>query len=201
MPEVPDWAFVDVKRRLGYVAIPKVASTSIKAAMFGIDADGPEAIHAAALDRRMSIATARAKGIFIFTVVRNPFDRAVSIWRNRVYEPERLTRLTRIFPEGMAFSDFAALLDEVGPKKDLHTMAQAALLVHRHQLVVDMICRFERLGRDWAMLQRIYKMPGLPLHNASSPADYVDFYGTEEREHIKAVYAGDVRLFGYSFGA
>lgn len=201
MPDVPDWAFVDAKRRLGYVAIPKVASTSIKAAMFDIEADGAEEIHSLALEQRMSIAKARAKGIFLFTVVRNPFARAVSIWRNRVYEPERLTRLTRIFPEGMAFSDFAALLAEVGPKRDLHTMAQSALLVHRHELVVDMICRFERLGRDWAMLQKLYKLPGLPLHNASSPADYVDFYGAEEREYIKAVYAGDVRLFGYRFGA
>lgn len=201
MPEVPDWAFVDVKRRLGYVAIPKVASTSIKAAMFGIEANSAEEIHALALDRRMSVAKARSKGIFLFSVVRNPFDRAVSIWRNRVYEPERHTRLTRIFPEGMAFRDFAALLAEVGPKRDLHTMAQAALLVHRHELVVDMICRFERLGRDWGLLRKLYKLPGLALHNASSPADYVDFYGDTERDHIKTVYAGDVRLFGYSFGA
>ncbi len=199
MTDIPDWCFVDTKKRLGYVAIPKAASTSIKAALFSLNWDTSEAIHQRSERHRMSIKQARGKGIFLFTVVRNPFDRAVSIWRNRVHEPARFTRLNRFFPVGIEFAAFADLLAEIGPDADLHTMAQATILMQPGGLLaVDMICRFERLERDWAALQAVYGLPALPLYNPSRQV-VLGVYGAAERLKIKRVYAADVALLGYRF--
>ena len=199
--EVPDWCFVAPSRGLGYIAIPKAASTSVKAALLRIDADRPEDVHYEARRKLMSIRKARARDILLFTVVRNPFDRVLSIWWQRVYQPRLETRINRHFPVGTSFWDFVNGLRAVGPAVDLHTMPQASILMQPGYLAADVILRFERLADDWRMMQRAFDLPALSARNVSDRdvGDAELYAGSSERDVVKAVYADDVRLLGYRF--
>jgi hypothetical protein len=198
-----DYCFVDERRGLGFIAIPKAGTTSIKKALFGIRSTDVKEIHAEAMVRRMSIRKARAKSIVIFSVVRNPFDRAVSVWRDRVHAPEGHTRMVLrkndLFQFGMTFGQFADRLQEIGADADIHTIPQAAILVQNGQLMPDFIGRMERIARDWSHLARAFRLPALQRLNAREASDYRSVYGAAERSVVKTLYRDDVRLLGYSF--
>src|SRR5690349_3946803 len=94
---------------VAFMAIPKVATTSIKKVMFDLEGSVEE-IHAQSARFKMSVNKARSKGLFIFTFVRNPFTRIVSSWYDRVYKPRAANHMTspkaELYSKGMNFERF-----------------------------------------------------------------------------------------------
>ena len=126
---------------------------------------------------------------FKFTVVRNPWDRAVSqyFWCNK-QEPR---------------PPFRSLLEGGGLEAlqqwgwDLYTIDDA--------IAVDEVLRFEELGEG---LERVRERLGLsepfPLVHAKGqfrPKGRPDheFYGDWEREEVARVFAREIEHFGYTF--
>lgn len=104
---------------------------------------------------------------FVFSVVRNPFDRLVSCWSDMIDMPrETLPALARLgFEVGMGFPDFvdkAASIPDA--EADLHFRSQASMLTRDGRVVPSFVGRYEALDRDWAEIRtRIRERSGIDV--------------------------------------
>jgi hypothetical protein len=155
-------------------------------------------LHVSARWARLKLPSAVFDGYCKFAVVRNPYDRAVSLYHflsqrpdNRNYE--RVSRLS-----------FKGFLDELASRqKRFRNPTQLGQLADRNgQLLIDHTLRFESLNDDFADLCRTLNLGpnvGLPTRNASAHQPYWEYYGDDyNRLAVADIFAADFKAFGYS---
>lgn len=201
------------RKRFIFVHIPKTGGSSVAHALrrHGILLQYPQNwdsiyfkhAHASDLKRMMGDEFER---YFRFTVVRNPWDWAVSSYAfNRgMHLPFlRHTDLQETgwipeFSRDWAFKPWLRWwLDTVAPRQStMITDAAGALLVHQ-------VIRFEELSRLFPRLcLRLRVWPRrLPHVNQTAGRDggYQAYYDEESRGWIAESFAEDIRRFGYGF--
>jgi hypothetical protein len=191
-----------------YVQVPKVACTSLKAAI--MPALGPaegDTVHRALRDspsrfRKHKLAKAirdgQFPGIYIFSFVRNPFDRLVSCYHSK-FTDERVFLRQPGVRLGMTFREFAEAVCEVPDEEsDQHVRSQWTFF---DGLEVDFLGRFENLAADFAEVGGVLGLPPeLPHANPSGrPAGYRDHYDAGLASRVAERYAADLEAFGYRF--
>lgn len=130
---------------------------------------------------------------FKFTVVRNPWARAVS-----EYKYERKIA-------GPSFEHFivAALREGKPLANDRHIVPQVTYLRGKDgSVLVDRIIRFERLGEAFAeVTTELFGAPlPLPRRNvAKNRTDYRAYYNETTRTIVEEYYREDIAAFGYTF--
>ena len=131
------------------------------------------------------------KDYFTWTIVRNPWDRAVSAYEQKAskrYGPWRRCK-------NLTFPDF--ILNKRGIK-DRHTNIQSTQIPPD----IDFIGRFENLQEDF---NTVCDKIGIPkqqlLHkNKSKHKHYTEYYDEETKQIVAEKYAEDIKNFGYVFG-
>lgn len=198
---------------LVFVAIPKVAQTSMRAALAAhaagaleVDANEAERWEALAVERYQINAyppelRRLSANSFSFAFVRNPLDRLFSAYVNKVLAPVdpsmNLFERHGISP-GMSFPDFVeAVLPLSEDRCDIHLRSQYRFISDREGVIVDYVGRFERLGSDWDVLRERFGLPALPKQNVSSERSYRDAYTPALARVVAGRYARDIELFGY----
>lgn len=205
--------------RAVYVDIAKVASSSIKAtlaALLGLDGadrnphevDFPRPPAAEPTDGRVF------PGLYSFAFVRNPWDRLVSCYRDKIRgEVDDFTGFAEsgvahclahygVFSADMTFTDFVhAVVAIEDAEADEHFRSQAHSLTDpAGALAVDFVGRFENLDSDFARVVRTIGLPQdtrLPRLQAASKADAMSYYTPSTVEIVRRRYRRDVELFGY----
>lgn len=155
-----------------------------------------------------------------FTVVRNPYDRVLSAFLNKVSLGEQGTdsrkRRFRVVPgwgeatpEG--FARFVAFIDEGGLRHDRHWWPQRDLLIMPPERF-DLIGRLETLPEDMArLLAMIGRDPELarslekphpleasqPLKITGATSKRAAFYTPQLSATVRRLYAADFEAFGY----
>lgn len=135
---------------------------------------------------------------FKFVFVRNPWDRVVSTYCNKV-----LTRKHKPFQScfGKSFAHFVNFLDGLDlSRADAHIRLQTTLFPKNN---VDFIGRFENFEDD---LRHVLSVLGLddveiPHANASTHDHYSLYYTERTRKIIARKYKSDIDAFGYTFEA
>lgn len=211
-------AIRNVRRRgFWFVDIPRTSSSSIRAELgrqFG-DPYGkfnlvPEhrqlqsfEDHLPAVKVRELIGNAYWDNCFTFTIVRNPWDRLVSIFRYR----ERLGAI----PKGLGFRDY--VLQFRSPRYGNPLAAHFGhyyyfgmaeyVLDYDDRMLVDYIGRFETRERDLAVIADRIECPALGrIHlqrTNENGAHYSAMYDEETRQIVAEVFRRDIELFGYEF--
>ena len=138
-----------------------------------------------------------------FAFVRNPFDRAVSL-----YEYSR--RIGKL-PPMTSFSMFCRILkdrayEDIGDYNHLglsQLNPQTRWLTDRSgDLCVDFIGRFEDFSNDVERLLRRLNLPiragGIPHVNQSPREPTENYYGDAEVDAVQTAYRCDFEAFGYS---
>lgn len=144
-----------------------------------------------------------------FMVVRNPFERLVSLYHHRLKkldlwyegEPRNTEADKKVAREG--FIPWLLRTPHAGDSV-LTRMPQYAWGVDRKgRYVPDFVLKQESLVQDWERfcLNRRLSGANLPQKNLGTgeSARYRDFYNNEARGHVERYFAKDLNEFGYEF--
>jgi len=133
---------------------------------------------------------------FKFCVVRNPFDRCISLYH---YLKEMGSNCG---PGQRSFKEFIKILYECEiPKNSLSNVTEIGLLNNQwNEMVswipddIDKIFRFENL-------QEINDFFGIKMVNSnkSSHKDYQYYYDNDSKRMVEIVYKNDLNRFGYEY--
>lgn len=209
-----------------YCVIPKVACTSLKMALapaFGIDTAGMEIPRQNKLPRFVIHEVFNQSGHqvlgkknledriesfgdhFKFGFVRNPWDRLVSCYKDKIVGAGHVIKSSTSGPQrfyrNMPFSEFVEVVSET-PDEDaeMHYSSQHRVLLAGDKLLVDFVGRFELLAGDFA---HVSKRTGfnfrLPHVLSTGGETYRSFYNKRLRNLVAERFKKDVELFNYSF--
>lgn len=205
-----------------YVEIPKVACSSIKVALarmlnMSLEDGNPHEMVFPSAACDLTDDGPLYPGLFSFAFVRNPWDRLVSCYRDKILlEVEGFTSSTirpgianclagfDEFWPGMSFTEFidavASVPDEFA---DAHFRSQHTFIVNRSSNVaIDFLGRYESLNNDLARVQKLANLPELKLPRlqaASTRVRYREFYTRRSRERVAERFQTDIGLLGYEF--
>lgn len=204
-----------------YFVVPKVACSSIKTALlplFGMEEppDGAHDVHGlfdrspCQIDKTRFLDRRREYDeLFKFVFVRDPWDRLVSCWRQKLAPGgEGLGReefAGRRFGVGMPFGEFAEAVCAVPDEEsDRHFHSQHVTACgngKRKRLLADFVGRYENRTEDFALVAgKIGAEPELPhLLPTRGGASYRDLYNRGLAAMVGERYRLDAEIFGYRF--
>ena len=218
---VPTEYFVFDERRIVYISIPKVACTSIKLAIEGprepltSSEEGIMSVHRELTSRCAHSISRPAADYFIFAFVRNPFDRLVSCYEDKVRKPVQhngqyyfSSAYNRLFLKkllgdefraDMSFDEFVRLVARVPDViADGHFKSQYSSLFTNGKRIPDYIGRFEHLNEDWKSIADRFGLAALAASNRTIRSKWTDYYSS--RETIKLAhqrFRRDIETFDY----
>lgn len=208
-PKTPDThveRFISMQHNLVAAPIPKVASRSIRRAMWHLDEAALERKDLGPEDIRKAYPDA-----FVFSLTRNPWDRVYSCWKDKINNAisrgkvRILARFPGLYPF-MPFEEFLEWLEtDMGSdaRADRHWLSQRVHLgLDRNDLFCDYIGRLEDL--DMAMVE-ISRRSGVHVSvagavNAKKGLPYQEAFSERARQIVERRYAGDIETFKYRFG-
>jgi hypothetical protein len=139
-------------------------------------------------------------GYYKFAFVRNPWDRLVSCWLDKVVANNRFgfkePQLTRV----REFKNFVGYVSSLDLETcDHHLRLQSKLIDITHIDYVGRLESFEpdfnaiceRLGVDCQVVK--------PLNSSASRKPYHDYYDDDLQKKVAALYSRDIQIFGYRF--
>lgn len=207
-----------------YIDIAKVASSSLKAmfaAVLGVDFDlfcgDPHEVEFPHPPASSGVDERLYPGLYTFSFVRNPWDRLVSCYRDKIKgEVEGFTRFSEsgvahclarfdTFSSNMGFEEFVEAVASIpDADADEHFRSQYIYLTNvRGDIAVDFVGRYENLEVDFRhVADRIGLPPNIMLpHLQANPRsiNYTDYYTAATREVVAARFAQDILRFSYRF--
>lgn len=137
---------------------------------------------------------------FKFAFVRNPWDRLISCWRDKVLNLKHF-KFNDVEYEKMQdlnnFVDYASKLNL--NKCDPHLRLQATLIDLNS---IDYLGRMETFDCDFKKILRKLELPEKEIHRknvTSVKVDYREYYDDQLMKKIAHLYQKDIQIFGYQF--
>lgn len=186
---------VDHHRLLLLVHIARTGGTSIEIGLVGQDwfRIDPSSKHLSASQSRKLHGEGIWRDYIKFSVVRNPWDRLVSMWTSR-YWFGAATNFKGISP-----ASFAEFVHSLEP----HPNERYGSLYY-HEILdepLDYILRFENLQDEFTSMLQARGLGNieLPFVEKKDREPYRAFYDDETASFVEERFARDIRDYGYSF--
>lgn len=186
-----------------YIHIPKCGGIALANTLFGNLGPG----HVPVKSFQLVLTKEQFDSYFKFTIVRNPWDRAVSAFlflkKGGFNERDRLWA-EKHFKNINTFDEFVKKwLVKKGSLQELHFKPQYEYICDtRGNLMVDYIGRFEDYKNSYDyILSRVGLNPGeMKKENVTEGRrDYKAYYTPETMAIVGELYKKDIELLGYSF--
>lgn len=186
-----------------FIHVPKAAGTSIAHALYGrtIANHYPASLY-------YKISKKEFKKYFVFSVVRNPWDRLVSAYE---FIKQGGTKYVKppsheIYNSG-EFSNFESFVTKIVTRSDFTSLDM--VFQHQHyficdannNILVDYVGRFEQLDElSQVIKSKIGFTFNLPsLNKTSQRDDYSSYYSRKTKDLVAQFYGVDIELFKYKF--
>lgn len=195
------------EKKLCYIDIPKAASTSIKKLMIdvmGYDLEGYDIqnFHSRKFAKNHFINNG---DYFSFSFTRNPYERLVSCYQNKVIDEAHLpfnsfnTYLFGYLKQASSFSDFIERVCRIPSSiQEGHIRNQYDIIYdEQHQCRAHFIGKYENIEDDWKTIQQRYHLPNLSILNKTKKKDWRDFYTLESAQQVYHKYKKDIHTFNY----
>lgn len=133
-----------------------------------------------------------------FAVVRNPYDRVVSLFHHHRWRIEHNNAGVR------PVASFSEFVDRLSLQRRLTAPLEAFICDAKGRELVSDVFRFEELQRwmpeYFGRLGVSLDTTDIPVLNASKQRqDYREYYNDETRNKVGAFYAYEIERFGYEF--
>jgi hypothetical protein len=186
---------IDHHRKLLFIHIARTGGTSIEQALVHDDwwKIDPATKHISASQARRRYGQETWRDYAKFAIVRNPWDRFVSMWTIG-YWYGRDTYWKGVRPD--SFQDFIRTL-RPHPHEIYDTLHQHLILDEK----IDFILRFEQLQQDFSGMLKTQGLDdiALPVAMKSEHGPYRDYYDDGLADWIAHTYANDIQRYHYSF--
>ena len=184
-----------------FVHIPKCAGVSVNRALFGNLAGGHTT-----LEEYLHIFEPNfVNSYFKFTIVRNPWDRAVSAYfflKKGGFNEKDRNWFDKELGSFLSFDDFVkSWLNKENIWKLDHFRPQYHYMVDKREKVpLDFVGFLENLDADFSYIaKKIGIRAFLPCSNKSEHINYQDYYNDETKRIVGEVYSEDIKMLGYNF--
>jgi hypothetical protein len=157
--------------------------------------------HLTALEMKRIIGSDNWGKIFSFTIVRNPWDRVLSMYFYR--------RIKKNIPENWSFSDYLYRLDNMEKHSNYFNYhgfilgASDYILDESDNILVKLIIKFEDRINGIKTVSEKLKVNNLGIIHTqiSKPVNlnYRSYYNNYTKDLIKKKYQKDIELFDYRF--
>lgn len=154
--------------------------------------------HAQLRDIQGLVGQAEIDSYFVFTIVRNPWDRVVSYYfwlRDQKFDHPAVS-----LAKSLPFTDF---LNNPNTKASFHASPYASYVTDATgKNRCDMFLRLENLASDMPILEQNLdlKLPPVGHDNRSiRDADWRGYYTKADQELVADLCAGDIKQFAYQF--
>lgn len=176
----------------------KCANTSIKDAIFKTTGLRDVVKHSWFNKRRITPCMAYTYGSYKkYVVVRNPYERLVSCYRNKALDLQYSGWVSQGFRDGM-FAEFVECVVKTPAKKqNIHSRPYWFDTYCKDERVPTEVLRVESLDDDWEVLRREYDLPELEVLNSSGDYDWKEYYTSELMGKVTAYYQRDILDYGY----
>ena len=177
-----------------FIHINKTGGSSVEKAL-GIRLD-----HSTAAEKHRQLGAAAWSQKFVFSFVRNPWDKVVSHYHYRVK-----TNQTGLGENPVPFEDW---LQRVYLDRDPRYFDKPRMFMPQRQwllgddgeMLVDYVGRFESLNEDFThVCQELGLKAELGHAKPSSRGGYQQYYSEAGRAIVESHFAQDIEAFGYTF--
>lgn len=188
---------------IAYLRLAKCACTSIISTLVQED---EEDIHPLAAKKyEITGNISNMKSVYKFTFVRNPFERLVSNYVNKVKNLEKNNYYKQkdycmgILNDIFDFEEFVRRVTSIPDRwADRHFKQQYSYLYDDNgELLVDYIGKVENLSNDYLKIQQKYGLKKLEWKNKSDKENWKTFYTEETAKLVYEYYKNDIITFGY----
>lgn len=203
---------ISPRHGVAYVNNPKVACSSIKLALQRAELDAPDYIaanvhdHTASplltwpeLEERPLVET--LDGLFVFSVVRNPYARLRSAYLNKIVTGQKRGRPRKMAgfaaDEVPGFEDFVLAVARQDPREQNPHWRRQTYNLSVGRIRFDAIARLETIARDWPRIAAHVGLPeALPRAGKASTAARLAFTPAMVAA-VQTGFAEDFSAFGY----
>jgi len=136
-----------------------------------------------------------------FTFVRNPWDRLVSCWSNKVKRTNFYDFSEADYAEMQKFENFVDFVEaqNVMTCNDPHLRMQSSLIDLNH---VDFVGRFENFETDLYKVLDALNIKNIQIskkNKSSNRKPYQSYYNERTKQKVAKMYEKDIRIFNYHF--
>lgn len=140
----------------------------------------------------------RIDDVFIYTFVRNPWDRILSAFSHCQQKSKSFP-----IPKHWEFTDWVKdVLAVKGPGINMHFAEQTPSFLLNGEFMPEVfVGRFESIEADWRVVADRLNVDGsLPHVNKSEHRHYTECYDEDSRDAVSRLYATELAALDYEFG-